>query len=68
MAQVFTFPVRAEGILVLEPDGLSDNLCDEDVLDEVVRFWHTLFASYVSSGLQVPLLLARAECHSAASR
>jgi hypothetical protein len=53
MAQVFTFPIHAEGILILEPDGLNDNLYDEDVLNEVVHFWHTLFASYVSSGLQV---------------
>ncbi|KAF8638132.1 hypothetical protein AX17_002431 [Amanita inopinata Kibby_2008] len=37
-AHVFTLPVRADDILILATDGLSDNLWDEDVLDEVVRF------------------------------
>jgi hypothetical protein len=37
-AQVFQFPVREDDILILASDGLSDNLWDEDVLDEVVRF------------------------------
>lgn len=37
-AQVFRVPVQADDILILATDGLSDNLWDEDVLDEVVRF------------------------------
>jgi len=37
-AQVFTLPVQADDILILASDGLSDNLWDEDILDEVVRF------------------------------
>lgn len=56
MAQVITLPVRADDILVLASDGLSDNLWDEDVLDEVVRFRHTFLASNVNvtSGSQLP--------------
>lgn len=37
-AHVFALPVRADDILILASDGLSDNLWDEDVLDEVARF------------------------------
>jgi len=37
-AIVITIPVKADDILILASDGLSDNLWDEDVLDEVVRF------------------------------
>lgn len=37
-AHLFTLPVIADDILILASDGLSDNLWDEDVLDEVVRF------------------------------
>ncbi|TFK35859.1 hypothetical protein BDQ12DRAFT_266453 [Crucibulum laeve] len=37
-AHTFTLPVKADDILILASDGLSDNLWDEDVLDEVVRF------------------------------
>ncbi|KAA1471045.1 hypothetical protein DENSPDRAFT_849975 [Dentipellis sp. KUC8613] len=37
-AQILTVPVRADDILILASDGLSDNLWDEDVLDEVSRF------------------------------
>ncbi|KAH9840726.1 phosphatase 2C-like domain-containing protein [Rhodofomes roseus] len=37
-AQVFRIPVQADDILILASDGLSDNLWDEDVLDEVIRF------------------------------
>ncbi|GLB42944.1 putative rRNA-processing protein utp23 [Lyophyllum shimeji] len=40
-AQVITLPVRPDDILILASDGLSDNLWDEDVLDEVVRFRRT---------------------------
>ncbi|KAJ7089898.1 hypothetical protein B0H15DRAFT_922698 [Mycena belliarum] len=36
-AHVFTLPVRAGDILILASDGLSDNLWDEDVLEEVGR-------------------------------
>ncbi|KAJ6616987.1 hypothetical protein B0H10DRAFT_1734057, partial [Mycena sp. CBHHK59/15] len=34
-AHLFTLPVQADDILILASDGLSDNLWDEDVLDEV---------------------------------
>ena len=37
-AQSFTLPVQADDILILASDGLSDNLWDEDVIDEVKRF------------------------------
>lgn len=37
-AKIFTVPVQADDILVLASDGLSDNLWDEDILDEVTRF------------------------------
>ncbi|EKM77252.1 hypothetical protein AGABI1DRAFT_108357 [Agaricus bisporus var. burnettii JB137-S8] len=40
-AMVITLPVKANDILILASDGLSDNLWDEDVLDEVVRFKKT---------------------------
>ena len=53
-AQVITLPVRADDILVLASDGLSDNLWDEDVLDEVVRFRHTFLAPTMASSSQLP--------------
>jgi hypothetical protein len=37
-AQIITIPVQADDILILATDGLSDNLWDDEVLDEVVRF------------------------------
>ncbi|KAH9895810.1 hypothetical protein C8Q73DRAFT_789616 [Cubamyces lactineus] len=37
-ARVFTVPVQEDDILILASDGLSDNLWDADILDEVVRF------------------------------
>ncbi|TFK27105.1 hypothetical protein FA15DRAFT_666844 [Coprinopsis marcescibilis] len=40
-AHHFTLPVRADDILILASDGLSDNLWDEEVLDEVVKFRHS---------------------------
>jgi hypothetical protein len=40
-AHVFTLPVQADDILILASDGLSDNLWDEDVLDETLRFRHS---------------------------
>ncbi|KAF8269103.1 phosphatase 2C-like domain-containing protein [Lactarius quietus] len=54
-AQVFTIPVHADDILILASDGLSDNLWDEDVLDEVVRFRQTFLASTsTTTGSQLP--------------
>lgn len=35
---MFTVPVQEDDILILASDGLSDNLWDKDILDEVVRF------------------------------
>ncbi|KAF5378089.1 hypothetical protein D9615_007604 [Tricholomella constricta] len=40
-AHIVTLPVRPDDILILASDGLSDNLWDEDVLDEVARFRRT---------------------------
>ena len=37
-------PVQADDILVLASDGLSDNLWDEDILDEVLRFRRSFMA------------------------
>ncbi|KAJ8480897.1 hypothetical protein ONZ51_g6360 [Trametes cubensis] len=37
-ARVFTVPVQEDDILILASDGLSDNLWDAEILDEVVRF------------------------------
>ncbi|TRM57385.1 hypothetical protein BD626DRAFT_212705 [Schizophyllum amplum] len=37
-AQVFEVPVQEDDILILASDGLSDNLWDEDVLEEVARW------------------------------
>ncbi|TBU44903.1 hypothetical protein BD309DRAFT_761825 [Dichomitus squalens] len=37
-ARIFTIPVQEDDILILASDGLSDNLWDADILDEVVRF------------------------------
>jgi len=55
-AHVFTLPVRADDILILASDGLSDNLWDEDVLDEVVRFRKSFLVDSETS----PLLRRRA--------
>ena len=46
--------MRADDILVLASDGLSDNLWDEEVLDEVVRFRHTFLASSLANSSQLP--------------
>jgi len=51
---VVTLPVHADDILVLASDGLSDNLWDEDVLDEVVRFRRTFLASPLASSSRLP--------------
>ncbi|KIY44739.1 hypothetical protein FISHEDRAFT_50948, partial [Fistulina hepatica ATCC 64428] len=37
-ARTYIVPIQADDILILASDGLSDNLWDEDILDEVVRF------------------------------
>ncbi|KAI0319464.1 hypothetical protein OF83DRAFT_1109968 [Amylostereum chailletii] len=58
-AQLLTLPVRADDILILASDGLSDNLWDEDVLDEVVRFRRALLTSTAHSASQAPGLLGR---------
>jgi hypothetical protein len=49
-AQVFSIPVQQDDILILASDGLSDNLWDEDILDEVIRFKRS-FMSSAASGL-----------------
>ena len=42
---MFTIPVQEDDILVLASDGLSDNLWDEEILDEVVRFRRSFMPS-----------------------
>ncbi|KAI0338170.1 hypothetical protein BDW22DRAFT_1363302 [Trametopsis cervina] len=37
-ARTFCVPVQADDIVILASDGLSDNLWEEDILDEVGRF------------------------------
>lgn len=44
-AKTFSIPVQQDDILILASDGLSDNLWDEDILDEVVRFRRSFMAS-----------------------
>ncbi|KAI0300065.1 phosphatase 2C-like domain-containing protein [Multifurca ochricompacta] len=53
-AQVFTLPVRSDDILILASDGLSDNLWDEEVLDEVMRFQRTFLTPTATSDSQLP--------------
>lgn len=50
-AQVSDVPVQADDILILASDGLSDNLWDEEVLEEVVRIRELLLRhSYPRTG------------------
>ncbi|KAI0695673.1 hypothetical protein C8T65DRAFT_41043 [Cerioporus squamosus] len=44
-ARTFTIPVQEDDILILASDGLSDNLWDADILDEVVRFRRSFMQS-----------------------
>ncbi|KAF9039387.1 hypothetical protein BJ165DRAFT_1321850, partial [Panaeolus papilionaceus] len=50
----FTLPVKQDDILILASDGLSDNLWDDDILDEVIKFrrgfnWDESAPSYSST-------------------
>ncbi|RPD58265.1 hypothetical protein L227DRAFT_505421 [Lentinus tigrinus ALCF2SS1-6] len=47
-ARIFTIPVQEDDILILASDGLSDNLWDADILDEVVRFRRSFMGSPAS--------------------
>ena len=58
-AQVFGIPVIADDILILASDGLSDNLWDEEVLEEVVRVKDVLLKHSTSNGASLGQLLAR---------
>jgi len=58
-AQVFEIPVMADDILILASDGLSDNLWDEEVLEEVVRIKDVLLKHSTSGGASLGQLLAR---------
>ena len=58
-AQVFEIPVMANDILILASDGLSDNLWDEEVLEEVVRVKDVLLKHSVLDGASLGQLLAR---------
>ena len=58
-AQVFEIPVMADDILILASDGLSDNLWDEEVLEEVVRVRDVLLKHSASNGASLGQLLAR---------
>ncbi|KAJ6457405.1 hypothetical protein C8R47DRAFT_1180924 [Mycena vitilis] len=48
-AHLFTLPVQAGDIVILASDGLSDNLWDEDVLEEVERVGRAWGASASAS-------------------
>jgi len=58
-AQVFEIPVTADDILILASDGLSDNLWDEEVLEEVVRLKDVLLKHSALDGASLGQLLAR---------
>lgn len=58
-AQVFEIPVMANDILILASDGLSDNLWDEEVLEEVVRVKEVLLKHSTLDGASLGQLLAR---------
>jgi len=58
-AQVFEIPVTADDILILASDGLSDNLWDEEVLEEVVRLKEVLLKHSGLDGASLGQLLAR---------
>ena len=58
-AQVFEVPVVANDILILASDGLSDNLWDEEVLEEVVRVKDVLLQHSILDGASLGQLLAR---------
>ncbi|KAH7908687.1 hypothetical protein BJ138DRAFT_1068361, partial [Hygrophoropsis aurantiaca] len=49
-AQILELPVQADDILILASDGLSDNLWDEEVLDEVVRFKRSFLKTHQDAG------------------
>ncbi|KAJ7498025.1 hypothetical protein B0H11DRAFT_1998344 [Mycena galericulata] len=50
LARLFTLPVQAGDVLILASDGLSDNLWDEDVLEEVGRVCAVFGVGGVSGG------------------
>lgn len=58
-AQVFEIPVMANDILILASDGLSDNLWDEEVLEEVVRVKEVLLKHSTLDSASLGQLLAR---------
>jgi Stage II sporulation protein E (SpoIIE) len=53
-AQVFKLPVQADDILILASDGLSDNLWDEEILEEVIRVREVLLRHRHPWGLEEP--------------
>ena len=53
-ARIFTIPVQADDILILASDGLSDNLWDADILDEVVRFRRSFMGTSASQETATP--------------
>ena len=58
-AQVFEIPVLENDVLILASDGLSDNLWDEEVLEEVVRVKDVLLRYSSSNSASLGQLLAR---------
>jgi len=58
-AQVSEIPVMANDILILASDGLSDNLWDEEVLEEVVRVKDVLLKHSAIDMASLGQLLAR---------
>lgn len=53
-ARTFTIPVQEDDILILASDGLSDNLWDADILDEVVRFRRSFMGTSASQETATP--------------
>ncbi|KAI0819708.1 hypothetical protein BC628DRAFT_1401156 [Trametes gibbosa] len=66
-ARVFTVPVEEDDILILASDGLSDNLWDADILDEVVRFRRSFMNTSSSSANPSVLGEDNAQCASPAT-
>lgn len=64
-AQRIVLKVQPEDILILSSDGMSDNLWDEDVLDEVEKFTADVSDSSTASTIRkhaMPALLSEALC------
>jgi len=64
-ARSISIPVQPDDILILSSDGMTDNLWDEDVLDEVTKFTETVGVNVQNKWL--PGMLSQALCSRAKS-